>query len=225
MTWWQHTGSNLKSDAEMDRLVRDVILDPDFSREDLQGFSAGREKRRIDEFQGDEDHPLRTEDGWRESSVKIPLPPPRHEPGRDEAPEFEVKGIWTRNLVSAIKSGLNDSSASKFFYEPYTLLRKTATPDDPGARPERLFSDVHNSDAFRREHEAVQALPREPGDSDDIPYSVVPIMVYSDSTHLTNFGNASLWPIYFWYLGMCKYVRALPSSFAAHHLAYIPKVG
>ena len=53
---------------------------------------------------------------------------------------------------------------------------------------------------------------------------VVPIMAYSDLTHLTNFGTASLWPIYFFNGLTSKYIRVKPTSFSAHHLAYIPSV-
>ena len=53
---------------------------------------------------------------------------------------------------------------------------------------------------------------------------VVPIMAYSDSIHLTNFGTASLWPIYFFIKLTSKYIQAKPTSFSAHHLAYIPSV-
>jgi len=49
-------------------------------------------------------------------------------------------------------------------------------------------------------------------------------MLWSDSTHLTSFGNTSLWPIYLYLGSLSKYTRAKPTSFAAHHLAYIPKV-
>jgi hypothetical protein len=49
-------------------------------------------------------------------------------------------------------------------------------------------------------------------------------MLWSDSTHLTSFGHALLWPLYLYLGGLSKYTRAKPSSFAAHHLAYIPKV-
>jgi len=53
---------------------------------------------------------------------------------------------------------------------------------------------------------------------------IAPIMVSSDATHLTNFGSASLWPIYLYLGSQSKYTHAKPMSFAAHHLAYVPKV-
>jgi hypothetical protein len=47
---------------------------------------------------------------------------------------------------------------------------------------------------------------------------------HSDSMHLTSFGNAALWPIYEWFGNQSKYPRGKPTSFAAQHVAYIPKV-
>jgi len=53
---------------------------------------------------------------------------------------------------------------------------------------------------------------------------MIGMMIWSDSTHLTSFGTASLWPVYLYFGNQSKYTRAKPSEFAAHHLAYIPKV-
>ncbi|KAG6863862.1 hypothetical protein C0991_002577 [Blastosporella zonata] len=39
---------------------------------------------------------------------------------------------------------------------------------------------------------------------------------------LANFGTALLWPIYFWFGSLSKYTRGKPTSFSAHHLAYLP---
>lgn len=70
----------------------------------------------------------------------------------------------------------------------------------------------------------IRAAPCHPGDADNIEYTVAPLMMWSDSTHLTNFGTASLWPIYMFFGWLSKYARGKPSAFAAHHLAYIPSV-
>ncbi|KIO00412.1 hypothetical protein M404DRAFT_49710, partial [Pisolithus tinctorius Marx 270] len=53
---------------------------------------------------------------------------------------------------------------------------------------------------------------------------VTAIMLWSDLTHLANFGHAALWPIYLYLGNQSKYVCAKPNSFAAHHVAYIPKL-
>ncbi|KAF9521934.1 hypothetical protein CPB83DRAFT_872126 [Crepidotus variabilis] len=50
------------------------------------------------------------------------------------------------------------------------------------------------------------------------------LMIWSDSTHLASFGTATLWPIYLYIRNQSKYIRAKPSEFAAHHLAYIHKL-
>ena len=49
-------------------------------------------------------------------------------------------------------------------------------------------------------------------------------MLWSDSTQLTSFGNASLWPIYLFVGNQSKYVRSKTSLLTAQHLAYVPKV-
>ena len=62
------------------------------------------------------------------------------------------------------------------------------------------------------------------GPNDDLETFIVSALLYSDSTHLAQFGNASLWPIYLFLGNVSKYIRSKPTSFAAHHIAYIPTV-
>jgi hypothetical protein len=45
---WKDSGPPTKSDSEINRLVDEVLFDPNFSLEDLRGFRAARENRRID---------------------------------------------------------------------------------------------------------------------------------------------------------------------------------
>ena len=42
---WQNTGSKLKSNGEINRLVQDVLRHPDFSVKDLDGFDAAHENQ------------------------------------------------------------------------------------------------------------------------------------------------------------------------------------
>ena len=92
----------------------------------------------------------------------------------------------------------------------------------PESPPERIYSELYTADAFIAEQEKIKQQPQEPGC--ELETVVASIMLWSDSTHLTSFGNASLWPIYMFFGNLSKYIRAKPTSFAAHHLAYIPKV-
>jgi hypothetical protein len=71
-----------------------------------------------------------------------------------------------------------------------------------------------------QEHQRIKAQPREC----NLETVVAAIMLWSDSTHLVSFSHAALWPIYLFIGNQSKYLRNKPLKFAAHHLAYIPKV-
>ena len=54
--------------------------------------------------------------------------------------------------------------------------------------------------------------------------AIVSLLIYSNSTHLANFGMASLWPIYIWFGNISKYIHLRASSFSTHHLAFLSLV-
>ncbi|TBU21549.1 hypothetical protein BD311DRAFT_678089 [Dichomitus squalens] len=221
---WQYTGSLTKSGGELQRLVDEVLLDDRFQKDDLVHFNVEREQRRLDEYQAT-GGAFSAADGWREESVMLHLPKPGlQQEDEEHAPAFVVDKIWMRSPLEVLKAAFQDTSARKFHWFPQRLFRRVATPENPDARPERLFTDVYNSDAMIREHEEVQRRPRNPDDAPEVEYVVGGIIVYSDSTHLTNFGTASLWPIYAFFANLSKYLRFKPSMFAAHHFAYVPSL-
>ena len=45
---WKDSGTSMKSDAEVNHLVNNVLLDPSFKLEDLQGFNVVRENQQSD---------------------------------------------------------------------------------------------------------------------------------------------------------------------------------
>ena len=222
---WQYTGSMTKSAAELQRLVDKVIMDERFKKEDLVGFNVERAQVQLDAFTTT-NGAFSAEDGWREGTVWLRLPKrgAQHD-DEDSAPGYYVKGIWHRSFLETIKSAFRDPIARNYHWFPHRLLRKHASAEDPNIPPERLISDVYNSDAMAQAHEEVQQLPRHPDDAPEVEYIVAGIGVYSDSTRLANFGTASLWPVYAYILNMSKYLHLKPTMFAAHHLAYIPSVG
>ncbi len=202
--------------------MKEVLLADDFNIGDLEKFSAAREMQRLDNYtEGSAEDTFKIEDGWQQSTVKIKLPAednktdPRGEAG---APEFEVPGLFHRPLLDTIKAGLREESSNLLHHTPFRSYWKPSE-DVP---PERLYGEQYTSDALLEEHEKIQALPREPGDN--MERVTLPIMLWSDSTHLADFGNASLWPIYMFFGGLSKYIRAKPTSGACHHIAYIPSV-
>jgi hypothetical protein len=208
---WQNTGSELKSNGELNRLVN-VLRHPNFSVEDLGGFDATRENRRQD--QEDEKSPALK--GFQETSVKIDVPS-----GDRNVPStvLDVPGLHYRKLTTIIRSAFESPLASKFHYTPFKLFHQS-----PGSEaPERVFSELYNSDAFIREHDRVQRAPVPAEESGCAREKVVAaLMFWSDATHLANFGTAKLWPIYMFLGNLLKYIRAEPTSNACHHVAYIP---
>ena len=154
----------------------------------------------------------------------LPKPGSMHN-WEEDAPAAGVNKIWTWNLVAVIKSACQDVSACKSHWIPHTLLWHPATPaEEPAPPPERLYTNLYNSDAMICKHEELQKQPPNPGDPPGMECVVVTISMYSDSTHLANFGTASLWPIYAYFLNLSKYVHLKPSAFVVHHLAYVPSV-
>ncbi|TFK81828.1 hypothetical protein K466DRAFT_648231 [Polyporus arcularius HHB13444] len=223
---WLYNGSNQKTPGELNRLIREVFLAPEYCRDDLVGFDARRENKRLDEHAATSDA-FGADDGWRKASVFIRLPKEgRAYASEHDAPLFEVKNVFVRSFREVIKVAYQDRSVKRFHWFPFQWFwqRKSSSPDIPAPVPERLISETYNSDAMLRLHEEIQhkaRAAREPGDADDLEYVVAPVQIYSDSTHLANFGTASLWPIYLFFGSLTKYIRSRPNAFAAHHLAYI----
>lgn len=221
---WFYSGSSMKSLTELDRLVSDVILAEDFNPDHLRHFNAAREAKRLDDVGSEPSigDSLPTSDGWHHTDITIHLPAEGVQHASEEAaPAFNVPGLYYRKLMAVITAALEDAASASWSMVPHRLWWKspTASPDDP---PERVQTEMYNSEAMVLEYEKLTARPRAPGDNLEI--AIVGIMLWSDSTHLAQFGNASLWPIYLFFANQSKYVRARPTSFAAHHLAYIPSV-
>ena len=213
---YQYSGTNAKSGAELDRLPR-FLNHPKFHAPDTIHFSHTREEQRLDKFLETVDKPFSMEHGWKCSSVKIRLPKERCQfSSESEAPEFEVGGIYHRDLTDVIRTAFEDEVFLTYNTTPFTQYWKV------GERVQEVFSEAYASAEMRQAYEEINALPREFGDV--LERIVASLMMWSDSTHLTNFGNVSLWPFYLFFGNESKYTRGKPTSNACHHVAYIPKV-
>ena len=81
---WFYNGSSVKSFADIDKLIHDVIRHEDFKASDFSAtFSTAHKAEWMDKQQStkcstkvDNDNtlPLRPEDGWIMGSVSIPVP-------------------------------------------------------------------------------------------------------------------------------------------------------
>ncbi|KAK0496702.1 hypothetical protein EDD18DRAFT_1073601 [Armillaria luteobubalina] len=198
--------SDKKTLEDLDRLVYDVLLQPDFSVHECEDFSAAREARRLDKpdiFNSDDSMEIslsQKEFSWNTEA---------------EAPVVKVEGVWHRSLTEVITSAFQDSSASEFHLKGYKEMWR-ASEDSPA---ERIFGEVYTSPAYLE----MEEKPTIPPDS-AIENVVVPILVYTDSTHLANFGDTSLWPGYLFVGLLSKLLAAMPDVHAAHHFVYIPEV-
>ena len=225
---WMYTGGNVKSAAELDRLVSEVLLADNFDvRHFCDSFSVQHEECRMEngERSADETKSLPGADGWRTVSVKLRIPKKKEcHHSEEDAPEIEVDGLYYRLLVEVIRVAFEDPSAKHFEFTPHELRFCDDNADDPSDEGERIFTEAYTCDAILEEDKKIQSLPRNPDDSPDVPYAIAALMLWSDSTHLANFGSASLWPIYLFFGNLSKYVHCKLSTFSAHHLAYIPSV-
>ncbi|KAG6831420.1 hypothetical protein H0H92_010633 [Tricholoma furcatifolium] len=225
MNWFYQ--STTKTLADLDNLVHDVILQPDFSIHDLEGFSASRESKRLEKDTIPQSHsitstdkslpelPYSTTDNWRTTNIEVPLPLVRMRHRNEQAaPKLKVPVIH-RDILEVVESLLKDFSFQNYHLRGFKQFWRPS-PDEP---KQRVYSEVYNTDIFLGMEKQLPTI-----EGCNLEKVVVPLLVYSDSTHLANFGTASLWPIYIWTGCLSKYTRVKPSSFAAHHLAYLPSI-
>ncbi|KAG1858669.1 hypothetical protein C8R48DRAFT_606204 [Suillus tomentosus] len=209
---WQYTGTNEKSGAEWDRL--DLLFRP----EDLHSLNHARELKRLDKYLKNKANPFQEEYGWHQSTVRIRLPKEKEKfKSENDAPELEIPGVHHRCLTDLITHVFENEVSKTFNMTPFQQYWRT-----PDNRDIKVFSESHSSPAMLEAYTEINALPHEPGDQ--LERVVASIMVWSDATHLANFGDASLWPFYVYFGNQSKYTRGKPTAQACHHLAYIPMV-
>jgi len=141
---------------------------------------------------------------------------------KQRAKTYNFLGFYFHKLTSVIKAAFEGPLAEHFHFSPYKLFhRSPVTGED-----ERIFCEVYDLDTFAEAHEEVQRHGRLPPDNPGCKREkvVAALMFWSDSTHLTDFGTAKIWPIYLLFGNVSKYIRMRPTSGACHHLAYIPSV-
>lgn len=213
---WLNNGKTAKLELEVTNFVQKVILAPTFSRRDLIGFDAHHENQCLDKMLTEEPK-LRSQ--FMQCSVEILVPSGKP---NIEAVSYRIPGLLHRKLTHVILEAFNGPLAHLLHYSPFKLFLKNLTTGDD----ERIYGEIYNSDAFLEETEKVRR--HSPADPDSpeckLEKVVIALMLSSDATHLTDFGNAKVWPIYLMLSNLSKYIRAQPISGAMHHLAYIPSV-
>jgi len=221
---WFYGSSNTKSIKELDSLIKGVILAPDFKPEHLIGFSTTKEQARIDAHQepssGNENpSPFKFNDSWIKGTVEIPLPCDGFAfESEDKVLKFIVE-VYHQKLIEVIKSALSEPSAEKFHTFPFKAFWRPA----PNEAEEQIYSEIFTGDYWNEEFNKLHSAHLR-GPKSHLEAFIVALMIWSDSMCLAQFGNTELWPIYLYLGNQSKYSCAKLTSFAAHHIAYIPKV-
>jgi hypothetical protein len=144
MNWFYQ--SSTKTLADLNDLVHDVILHPDFHSSDLENFSATCESRRLDESSiPDSDLPYLKSDDWKEAVIQVSLPLVRMRyDNKDNAHMLEIKFVH-RRLCEVLKSGIQDVASSRNFH--WRGFKQFWRPSD-GEPEQRVYGEVYTSDIF-----------------------------------------------------------------------------
>ena len=219
--WWvsdPHDGIK-----NLNQLV-DCLRSPYFDKSELKAFDATKAMRRFNKQHGfsKSKTTLAPGDGWKFGSVKIRLPCVKVEQQEEDAPEFTVDGLLYRDPVEVITKELQDpDSFERIHLRPFEEWWRPSESDNPV----RVYSDVYTSDEMLKADRELQDSEKAvPSYGPRLETFNISIGLYSDATNLTAFSHASLWPIYMFIVNESKYVRSKPSSFSAHHIAYLPTV-
>jgi hypothetical protein len=214
---WQYAGTGLNSAAHFDRLGT-FLDDPLFRQKDAVGVTHARESKLLDKYLDDKSNPFQEVYGWRESTVRIRLPKEKQKwASEEDAPELEIPGVYHRSLVDVITAVFKDDVSQTFNMTPFTQYWKISEE-----KTVQVFSEAQSSPAMLEAYEEINKLPCE--SDDNLKCVVASLMFWSDATHLTNFGDASMWPFYLFFGNQSKYTQGKPTSGACHHIAYIPTV-
>jgi hypothetical protein len=214
---WYWNGGIQKSQESFQQLLK-IVGDESFDPGDIRATNWDKINQQLACNETDEAEWLDKYAGWRTDSVKIPIPFHRltDNPG---CKDYIVTDFHHRPLVSVIREKLqNPCNSHLFHYEPYELFWQ---PTDEHEEI-RVDCKLYSSPAFITAHNDLQNLPGEP--ECDLPRVVVALMFWSDSTQLTNFGDAQLWPLYMFFGNESKYCRCRPSCNLCEHIAYFEKV-
>ena len=152
---WKYSGATTKSDTEVNRLVSEVLLDPNFKVEDLQGFNVAKENRHSDAAENNS--PFL--DSFQTANIDIKIPS-----GAKGVPPamFSVSGLLYRKLTAVIQAAFASPLAPHFHLTPFKLFHKS-----PGGQEERVFSEVYNLNVAIEEHDKIQRAPLPPDEPKD----------------------------------------------------------
>src|SRR5882762_913984 len=102
--------------------------------------------------------------------------------------EYIINNLYHRLLVSVILEKLRSRHEGRHFhYDGFELFWKPMA----GSADVQVHGEIYTSPTFIEAQQEIYDSPGEPGCH--LPRVVVALMLASDSTQLTSFGNGKLW--------------------------------
>ena len=218
---WYWNGGIQNSKETFKQLIN-IVSDQSFDPADVRNIRWDSFNKELGESSMSDDIWLDEPDaGWIEAKITLSIPFQKNTP--NPGPQlYTFPPFHHRNIVSVLKEKMaNKQDFIHFHLEPYELQWRRSK--EPKIKPIQVYGELYTSPAFLESHEELQASPPEPGCS--LPRVIVGLMFGSDSTRLTSFGDASLWPCYMYFGNESKYRRSKPDCNLANHIAYFRKVG
>lgn len=228
---WFYTGGSVRSQNSGDGLIHDVLLAEDFDPSDLAGVNFAAINKLLDDIDTRTDLPG-CGDGWRSSNIQIFIPKPRsrlvhnqksnsHVNPEEYGEPFVACGFRHRSLTEVIKAHFSMAPRSRtLHHSPHKLI----WVKDDGSE-ERIHGELYQSDAWLAEHEAIQDLEIDTEEPCSRERSIAALMLYSDATHVAQFGQNSIWPVYLYFGNESKYYRRKPTARVCEHIGFLLKVG
>ena len=221
---WTMTRSRQKSEAEVTHLVHKVIQTKDFNHNDFIGFNAHTEMRHFDKSEtapGPDSMPvpIQVPDTWKKTGVSISVPTREQHTGPDgNGKTFFIPGFFHRSLTGVIHTAFTEKAAKWFHLSPFKCIWKSPI----SGQEQRVYDELYTLDTWIAAHDEMQKQRCDNGCK--LEHVIAGVMLWSDATHLAQFGSASAWPVYLFFGNQSKYTRACPNSGACHPVTFIPTV-
>lgn len=171
---------------------------------------------------------------WRVEDVPISIPLGEQK-GAPSTIEYKVESLYYRPLSEVIRASTSQPYVlNKLHIAPFRSYHVPVTRSDVDklmgkemdkvelSKAVRIYDEIFTSDKMSDAHAKLQRSPREPGC--DLERAILPLMLASDATHPTTFGQAKVWPGYLSYGGISKYSRCTRDGRLMEHIAYFPTV-
>jgi hypothetical protein len=214
-------GGGTKSLDDRDALCNDVLLQPDFKREDLVGINFRTLDGKLAEAAKTWDPACPPGEGWKNIPLRVQIPPLPSRPSSADH-SYNVHEFRARSLLDVMRRQFSHNDASTFHCDPFeSYCRPPGAP--PNTPPVQIRDQMYSSPSMMRAHRAIQSL-KIADSTCTLPRCVGAFMFSSDGVQFGNFCHAKGWPIFGSFGNIDKYERCRPLSNTLFHLAHIPTV-